>query len=74
MKRNITLSADDALIRQARCRASAENTSLNELFRNWLSWYVAQPPAADEFGLLMARLDHVCCGRGFTREELNERG
>ena len=73
MIKNITLSADEALIEQARRRAMAENTTLNELFRVWLARYVAQPAAADQYEALMARLSHVKAGGKFSREEMNER-
>ncbi len=73
MTTNITFSADDALIRQARRRASAENMTLNELFRRWLEQYVAQSMAADQYLALMDRLGHVQAGRPFSREEMNER-
>lgn len=71
--RNITLSADDVLIEEARRRAARENTSLNELFREWLARYVAQPYAAEQYGALMDRLAHVNAGATFTRDEMNER-
>lgn len=37
--KNITLSADEGLIEAARERARAENTTLNEQFRLWLTNY-----------------------------------
>ena len=73
MLRNITLSADEATIEQARRRAQLENTTLNELFRQWLKRYVAQPGAADQYRSLMQRLSYVDAGRKFSREEMNER-
>lgn len=73
MLRNITLSVEESTIAQARRRAAAENTTINELFRAWLERYVAQPLAADQYEALMARLDYVEAGRKFTREEMNER-
>lgn len=73
MLRNITFTADEALIRQARQRAAHEHTTLNELFRQWLAQYVQQPAAADQYGELMDRLAHVAAGRKFSREEMNER-
>jgi len=73
MMKNITLSADEATITQARRRAAAENTTINELFRTWLERYVAQPLAAEQYEELMARLAYVDAGRKFTREEMNER-
>lgn len=38
--KNITLSADKALIEAARAQARADNSTLNEQFRQWLSEYV----------------------------------
>lgn len=73
MIKNITLTADEALIEQARRQATIRNTTLNELFRTWLARYVAQPAAADQYEALMTRLGHVKAGRKFTREEMNER-
>jgi hypothetical protein len=35
MMKNITLSADESTIEQARKRAMAEHTTLNDLFRSW---------------------------------------
>ena len=37
--KNITLTADEALIDAARAQARADNTTLNEQFRIWLSQY-----------------------------------
>lgn len=73
MTKNITLSADEALIEQARRRAVQENTSLNELFREWLAQYVSQSDASEQYAALMAQLAHVKAGRQFSREEMNER-
>lgn len=73
MIKNITLSADEALIQQARRRATSENITLNDLFREWLRRYVAQPFAPDQYAALMTRLNHVQAGRKFSREEMNER-
>jgi hypothetical protein len=36
MLKNITLRAEENLIRRARERAAAENTTLNAEFRRWL--------------------------------------
>lgn len=73
MMKNITLSADEALIEQARRQAAAENTTLNELFRQWLAQYVARPEAVERYRTLMARLSHVRAGRKYSRDEMNER-
>lgn len=73
MQKNITLNADEALIRKARQRARSEHTSLNEAFRNWLKRYAVRDSAAGEYDKLMDKLGHVDAGRSFTRDELNER-
>ena len=74
MLKNITLSADEALIREARRQAALQNTTLNALFRAWLERFVAQQDALMQYQDLMRRLAHVNAGRKFTREEMNERG
>ena len=73
MLKNITLSAEESLIQQARRRAGMENSTLNQLFREWLEHYVAQSASTDQYQLLMQQLQHVDAGRKFTREEMNER-
>lgn len=73
LMKNVTLSADEALIEQARRRAAAGNTTLNEQFRVWLARYVAQPAAAEAYERLMARLEHVKAGGSFSRDEMNVR-
>ena len=73
MIKNITLTADEALIQQARRRAVDENTTLNELFRGWLKQYVEQPVASERFTAVMEQFQHIQAGRSFTPEEMNER-
>lgn len=73
MYKNITLSADEALIQQARDKASAERSSLNEQFRGWLTRYVSADSRATEYAALMARLDYVTTEQSFSRDEMNER-
>ena len=73
MQRNVTLSAEDALIEQAREKAERERTTLNALFRDWLKRYVQQERAGERFDELMCRLAHVRSGGPYTRDELNER-
>jgi hypothetical protein len=74
MTKNITFSADEALIEEARAAARAENTTLNEQFRLWLEEY-ARRRRAQKFDELMQRLKgKVSSGGGkFTRDEMNER-
>jgi hypothetical protein len=73
MKKNITLTADEALIEQARWQAANERTTLNQLFREWLTRYVAQADAPDQYDALMEKFDHIQAGGTFSREEMNER-
>ena len=71
--KNITLSADEGLLQQARRRAGTEHRTLNDIFRQWLDQYVSQSTASDTFDVLMKRLDHVSAGRKFSREQMHER-
>jgi hypothetical protein len=73
MTKNITFSADEDLIRRARERAAAEQTTLNEEFRMWLERYVERPRSAEAFTDLMEAFAYVRPGRSFSREEMNER-
>lgn len=73
MTKNITLSADEILIEQARKKAERENTSLNKLFRKWLAKYANRDNIEAVYDSLMDSLDNVVAGNKFTREELNER-
>lgn len=71
--RNITLSADDALIHRAREKALREDVTLNALFRQWLRRYVGQETRAERYRGLMDEIAHVDAGRTFSRDDLNER-
>ena len=73
MLKNITFSADEELIRKARQRAAAEQTTLNDEFRRWLEKYTELPQAADAFNELMSHLKYVRPGQSFQRDEMNER-
>ena len=71
--KNITLSADEHLIEQARLVAKSQHTTLNAAFREWLRRFTSQGGSVQEFDALMRRLHHVKAGRRFTRDEMNER-
>ena len=74
--RNITLSAADQLIDQAREKARAEGVTLNDEFRKWLANYVQAgdgQSAVNRFRSVMQALPNADAGRSFTREEMNER-
>jgi hypothetical protein len=71
--KNITLSADEQLIRSAREKAGKEHTSLNALFRQWLARYAEKGSSKQSYEELMKRLSYAHPGKKFTREEMNER-
>ena len=71
--KNITLSADEALIEQARRVAKSESKTLNAAFREWLQHYASRAGRGAAFEALMRRLGDVQPGRHFTRDEMNER-
>ena len=71
--KNITLSADEHLIEQARSLAQSQHKTLNALFREWLLQLTTQHGETQSYESLMQRLGHVRAGRHFTRDEMNER-
>jgi predicted transcriptional regulator len=71
--KNITLSADEHLIEQARQIAQAQHKTLNSVFREWLEQYTVQSGSGKDFDALMKRLQHVNSGRRYTRDEMNAR-
>jgi hypothetical protein len=73
MLRNIIVSADDDLIRNAQENATREQTTLNELFNVWLWEYVNAESRASQFDALMQSIEYVQPGRSFSRDEMNER-
>jgi hypothetical protein len=73
MLKNITLSAEDRLIAQARQRAQRERKTLNAAFREWLAAYVGKGAGPSRYRRLTSQLKHVSSERKFSREELNER-
>ena len=71
--KNITLSADEGLIEQARLVAQAQHKTLNAAFREWLQQYAAQAGGGAAVDALMRRLRHVRSAGPYTRDEMNER-
>lgn len=71
--KNITLSADERLIEQAREKAREEKTSLNALFRVWLRELAEEGDRTDKIAGLFDRLGNVDSGGTFSREQMNER-
>jgi predicted transcriptional regulator len=70
--KNITFSADEDLIEEARSIARAQRKTLNEVFREWLAQYTARSGGATEFDSLMKGLRRVNAGRKFRRDEMND--
>ena len=73
MLKNITLSAEEILIRKAREKARQEHMTLNAMFHHWLIRYVRQDKASTDYAALMEQLSYAQPGRSFSRDELNER-
>ncbi len=71
--KNVTLSADENLIEQARLVAQARHTTLNAAFRLWLEQYAAQSGGGAAIEALMRRLPHIKSSGPYTRDEMNER-
>ncbi len=73
MLKNITLSAEEELIRKAREKAQREYTTLNASFRQWLQQYTNADMAMNHYESLMNSLHYAKPGKKFTRDEMNER-
>jgi hypothetical protein len=71
--KNVTLSADENLIEQARLVARSQHRTLNAAFREWLEQYAAHPGGGAAVDALLRRLRHVRSAGPFTRDEMNER-
>ncbi|MEE9423301.1 MAG: hypothetical protein V3V50_09115 [Gammaproteobacteria bacterium] len=76
--KNITLSADDQLIKLAREKARKGQTTLNAEFRRWLQSYVENSDSVEKRVLASRKIiqkikDQVSIGRKLSREEVNER-
>jgi hypothetical protein len=70
--KNITFSADEGLIEQARAKARRENRTLNDAFRDWLASYTGKN---DRLSLDSIRMKwkHIKMGGPYGRDEMNER-
>ena len=73
VRQNITFNADKTDIDNAREEARSRNTTLHELFREWLKDLAGRRTRAKEYLELMNELRHVNAGRKYTRDEMNER-
>ena len=73
MLKNITLTAEEAVIQAAREKAKKQHTTLNNEFRRWLNHYIQQDNVTDDYQALMATLDYAYTTDKFSRDEMNER-
>ncbi|MBN2415233.1 hypothetical protein JXO52_05300 [bacterium] len=73
MLKNITLSAEEQLIKKAREKAQQEHSTLNARFRQWLRQYAMNSSKTTDYEQFMNSLDYASPGKKFTRDELNER-
>ena len=72
--KNITLSAEEHLIEQARQTARAQHKTLNAAFREWLEEYAKRSGDVAAFQRVMERLRGRVVSHGpYTRDEMNER-
>jgi hypothetical protein len=71
--KNVTLSANEDVIRKAKNKAQNNNTTLNSLFRKWLDDYTRDKNIALELERFLIETEYAVAGRGFTRDEFNER-
>ena len=71
--RNITLSASEEMIEQARSLARQRKSTLNAMFREWLSELVDQRDADKKLQKLELRISYARSGGKFSREEMNAR-
>ena len=71
--KNITLSAEEGIIEQARLVARAQHKTLNAAFREWLEQYAARAGGSAAVDALMRRLRHVRSNGPYSRDEMNER-
>ena len=72
--KNITLSAEEAVIEAAREQAREEGTTLNAQFRLWLADYARRQRMKRYEEVMKELRDKVSTGgRKYTRDEMNER-
>lgn len=71
--KNITLSADERLIAEAREEARRRHTTLNALFREWLADLARRDERRERISRLMEDAGNYKAGGPFTRDEMNER-
>ncbi len=74
MLKNITFSVEEEVIAKAREAAKNENTTLNELVREWIEQYAGRQERRQALEKMFDKLkDLDLSGPKLTREEINER-
>jgi hypothetical protein len=73
MLKNITLTAEESMIKAAREKALKQHTTLNNEFRRWLSHYIQQENIAGDYQSLMNTLAYAYTTEKISRDEMNER-
>lgn len=71
--KNITFSADEQILQEAREVARVGKTTLNQLFREWLAELVTRREREKKVAELLQRLRYADSGGVFPREVMNER-
>lgn len=71
--KNVTLSANEDVIRKAKNKAQQNNTTLNSLFRKWLDDYTRDKNIVLELDRFLSKTEYVEAGRSFARDEFNQR-
>ncbi|HUC87801.1 MAG TPA: hypothetical protein VMR95_01480 [Candidatus Binatia bacterium] len=75
--KNVTLSAQEEAIEKVRKIAVQQHSTLNEMFREWLSTVgqqqLAEGDVETKLTELWKRTGHLRVGKKLTREEMNER-
>jgi hypothetical protein len=71
--KNITLSADETLIERARAKAAQNQTTLNQLFRDWLAEYAERKVTREEIQAALDKCSYFRVGKMPTRDEMHER-
>ena len=70
----ITLTADEALIEEARRAAKDGNKTLDRAFQEWLMEYTRRADRVKEYDAMKGQLKgRSSIDRHYTRDEMNER-
>jgi hypothetical protein len=71
--KNVTMTADEGLIEEARKIAQARHSTLNAEFRAWLVDFTGRGGRVQKYNELREALRGFQIDRKYTRDEMNER-